>query len=486
MPPDTELKEMLQDALTAARPSRLDFTSGEAPSLPPGVSRYVAPRGDYFARLKAPSAPAALARAARPVRNRLASLTDHLSATTRRRARTALTLAVALNAVVLTLLSFYGVVRIWIPGAPGETHVVMLDLPTQPLPLPDLRDAETQPVPPEEVKPEIVEKPEIKPEPEPKPAPEDKAEAPPAPKEAEPEPPPSLPDLEREPDFAPPDESAPLIPEPSLPAPQEEPELSVGRQPQPEPQQQPQGAQTPAETPEPLVRPGAQPDDGAKGEDAAAEEERRKAEEEAARRARETKAPEAVEGDDAFDQAPTLGARAALPKVDLPAGAASGAPGDSGVVAIYCPKQFRKNKDKAEECAGRTEIRSGWKPGASGEDWSRAVDLLKQARRRGQSGAEPGVTFAPGAQRRLDEDFRNRDAPTRVIGGQSPAKSGMGGVEAPAPAPGDNLDAGIDRSQSAPKDFAPPDQRRDRAPLSDAELKKLREQMEKAEKERPN
>ncbi|MBY0420657.1 MAG: hypothetical protein K2Q06_00030, partial [Parvularculaceae bacterium] len=241
--------------------------------------------------------------------------------------------------------------------------------------------------------------------------------------------------------------------------------------------------------PEPLTTPGAATEADAAGADDAADAEKRRLAEEAAKAdaerqaaaaadaARTAAAAPAPSGDDAFDEAP---ARAAIPKIDLPPGAQSGAPGASGVVAIFCPKEF-KNKDKAAECAGRTEIRSGWRPGASREDFSKAVRLLKEQRAQGKTGADPSVTFTPGVARRLDQEYRDRDAAGRVIGPATRPSDGFRDLGSPTPASGDNLDAGIDRSQTAPKEFTPPNQRRDRAPLSEAEQRRLREQLKKAD-----
>ncbi len=110
----------------------------------------------------------------------------------------------------------------------------------------------------------------------------------------------------------------------------------------------------------------------------------------------------AQSGDDAFDEPVRFDDRRAgrlagrprslLPLVDLPTiegvegnentplGAFAGA---SGVVAIFCKEQF-ENPDKIAECAGRVQILSGWRPGDSGEDYSKAVEYLREAQRRGQ------------------------------------------------------------------------------------------------------
>lgn len=496
MPADTDIQDAGDSAtLTASRPSAEPIAAADAPVMPPDAARYTAPPAGYLAQWKPPPAPPAIVKVLRPARVRLADLLDHIAASTRRRLRASVGLAVALNIVLLTLVGLYGAVRIWIPESPGDSRIIMLNQQTPALPLPELREAESQPAPPEE--PDIVERPKIKPEPEPAPAPDLKAEEPQAtPAEDEPEPAPTprprepLLRMTQDPVFAPPREAETLIPAPEMPAQTEEPAVSIG-------EAAPAGEQTPAPTPEPLVEPGAAADAGDAGaEDAGEAEKRRLAEEEAkAEAAREaaaaaeaaaqaapadpSPAPAATaRGDDAFDEAPT---RAAIPKIDLPPGAQSGAPGASGVVAIFCPKEFR-NKDKAAECAGRTEIRSGWRPGASGEDFSKAVRLLKEQRAQGRTGADPGVTFTPSTARRLDQENATRDAAGRVIGPHTRPTTGFGGLESPAPAAGDNIEAGIDRSQTAPKEFTPPNQRRDRAPLTEAEQRRLREKLRDAEK----
>ncbi len=115
-----------------------------------------------------------------------------------------------------------------------------------------------------------------------------------------------------------------------------------------------------------------------------------------------------VTGDDAFDVEPVFGSRAGrlagarsrLPIVELPQiegqGSAPGAvAGASGVVAIFCEEQF-SDPNKIAECAGRVQILSGWRPGDSGEDYSRAVELIREAQRRGR-GNQPD--YVPGTGR---------------------------------------------------------------------------------------
>jgi len=113
-------------------------------------------------------------------------------------------------------------------------------------------------------------------------------------------------------------------------------------------------------------------------------------------------------GDDMFDEEPVFtGRRFALPPVDLPKGDASAAPGTSGVVAIYCPEEFT-DKEKIAECAGRPEIRSGWRPGSSGEDFSKAAAILKERRKHGDF-SDDAVTFGPEIARQIEQRRRVED-----------------------------------------------------------------------------
>jgi hypothetical protein len=469
MPTDTvALKEPEAKPLVAGKavPEFID-----APALPAGAARYIAPRDGYLSTLKPPGLPKGVAHALRPTSASIGALADRIAADVRRRRRMSISASLALNVVLLTFIGIYGTVQIWIPSAPGESHVVMVT-PTAPLPLPELREELTAPPP---IEPEVVKEPELKPEPEPEPAPQTEPPAAPGPEpEPEPEQPKPVINLAPDPVFAPPaeEERGPMIPEP--PKPTEEPSLAVTES------DPAAGSQSPEPAPEPLVEPGA---DQRQAEAAAAEEARRRQEEEAARLAAEKAAApqtEAKTGDDAFDEEPVLGARKPLPSVDLPAGAQAAAPGASGVVAIFCPEEF-KNKDKAAECAGRTDIRSGWKPGASGEDWSEAVKLLKQARQRGEGGADPSVTFTPDVARRMQRDYQNKDSAPSVLGGQRPSTDGFGGVENKTQSSDDNYERGLGRPAIGPAEPLSADQRRDRAPVSGRQIKQLEKALDEAE-----
>jgi len=97
-----------------------------------------------------------------------------------------------------------------------------------------------------------------------------------------------------------------------------------------------------------------------------------------------------------------------LPQVELPTGETTGVPGESGVVAIFCPEEF-DNDDKAAECAGRTQIRSGWRPGASGENWEEAIRLLKKQREEGVFNDENTAIFGPEIAREAERRRREQD-----------------------------------------------------------------------------
>lgn len=468
MPTDTlDVKEPPQKPLVAGKAAP---HIANAPPLPEGVSRYVAPRDGYLATLKPLALPKNVSRALRPTSASVGAWADNVASDARRRRRMSISGALLLNVALLAFIGIYGTVQIWIPSAPGESHVVMVT-PTAPLPLPELREELTVP-PPTPIEPEVVKEPELKPDPEPEPAPPAEPAVEPEPT---PEPPKPVINFAPDPIFAPPaeEEKGPLIPEPpQAPA---EPQLDVTQS------EAAAGEQSPEPSPEPLVEPGA---DERAAQAAAEEAAREKREAEAARLAAEkAQAPqaEAKTGDDAFDEEPVLGSRTALPKVDLPAGAQAAAPGASGVVAIFCPKEF-KNKDKAAECAGRTDIRSGWRPGASGEDWSEAVRLLKQARQRGQGGTDPSVTFSPEVARDMQRDYRNKDAAPSVLGGQRPSTDAFGGIENKTATSSDNVERGFGRPNIGPADPLTADQRRDRAPVSSGEIKKLEKALDEAEK----
>ncbi len=367
---------------------------------------------------KAKTAPAEEGRLARrlaPLRNRWRRLygpfgrssrrlLDYLAATDQRRRRASLALAIALNLILLTLLATFARVRIWIPNAPSDTIQVTL-VETLPYDLP-LRDIDLQPVPepePEVIEPEPAPEPEIveEPEPDPEPAPDPVAETP----EPEPEPEPEL-NLELEPQFAPPaDAPEPLIPDP---APVAEDDLLL-----PEPEAEVLAPEEDSEQPlievEPEAAPVAGLDEIVGEEQAEGEDESQQDLDGAEDQPEEPVLAETPSGDDMFDEEPVFERRSfvlpqvALPTVDaegnpLPEGAAAILPGSAGIVAIFCPEQFT-NEDKQKECAGRTEILSGWRPGASGEDWSRATELLKRDRDRGVSGPAMGPVFESNRER---------------------------------------------------------------------------------------
>lgn len=415
-----------------------------------------------------------LARADRDV-TRLAA---HLAETPARRRRASLIGAILLNTALLTLLAVYGRVHIFVPNKPAESiSVVYVDLP--PAAVPDLRDPEVAPEP----EPEPVPEPEILPEPEPQPVPEPEPltqEPEPKPQdEPEPEPPPL--DLTPEPDFTRPSEieNAPLIPDEPAPAAAA-----------PEQEERPgdivvKGEQTPAEDADPLlsVEPEArearaeedageeqEDDEEGAGERAAGELETR---EQAPVAETPTPEPAKTAGDDSFDEEPVFsGRRFNLPAVDLPKGDTPVKPGSSGVMAIFCPEEFT-DKDKAAECAGRTEIRSGWRPGASGEDFSKAAAILRSKREDGDFSGDDvryGTDLARAANDRARqndiEDFRR---------GQSEDLNSAGLASDPAAA---------NRPDLTPPGAEPSWTRRDDPLVNEGDVEKLRKDLEDAERRR--
>lgn len=419
-----------------------------------------------------------------PFGRRSAQFLDYLAEDDARRGRAALTLALSINLVVLTLMSTFARVRIWIPNAPSDTIQVTL-VESLPLELP-LRDPELDPVPEEqpeeeeeepEPEPEIVEEPEPEPEPEPDPAPEEEE---PAEEEPEPDPEPEVVeepepeiqlDLDREPQFAPEaDAPEPLIPDP---APAAEDDLSL-----PEPVDE---EQTPAEDdPEPLIEVEPQQEreagldeilgeEEADGEDETEGEEDEEDEELPLAEAPEEEETEELTGDDMFDVEPSFtGRRFVLPQVALPQGEAAINPGDSGVVAIFCPEQF-EDDDKAKECAGRREIRSGWRPGASGEDWSRATELLKGTRERGIVGPTAGP---------VAEQLARERARALVDEMRDPRRS-QDSVNNLPDAGDDNIMRGVegDRPNVGPRPFEPSWTLRDESQLTEEEKRRIEEEL---------
>lgn len=420
-----------------------------------------------------------LARADRDL-TRLAAL---LAETPERRRRASLLGAVLLNAALLTLLAVYGRVHIFVPNKPASSiSVVYVDLP--PAAVPDLRDPEVAPEP--EPEPEPVPEPEVIPEPEPDPVPAPEPEPEPEPQERKPEPedrpepePPPL-DLTPAPDFTRPSEieNAPLIPDEPAPAAMA-----------PEQEERPgdiavDGEQTPAEEAPPLV--SAEPEAReARAEEDSGDENEEDEEQGAGERAAgdlqsreqapvaEVRRPDpaAPSGDDSFDEEPVFsGRRFNLPAVDLPKGDTPVRPGSSGVMAIFCPEEFA-DKDKAAECAGRTEIRSGWRPGASGEDFSKAAAILKQRRQEGDFSDDDvryGSELARAANDRARqddiEDFRRGQA-------DDLAKTGIASDPASATRP-DLVPPGAEPSWT----------RRDDPLVDGKDVEKLRKELEEAER----
>ncbi len=472
MPTDTEIdatdaaplgaENATEETIAAAKSERLPF--------PPRVRRF---------RVKIPKR---LRKPLRQIDRDVIRTIERLAATPVTRRRASIVGALVVNAAMLFVLAVYGRVHIFVPNKPAELiSVVFVDLPASP-PVIDLRDPEIAPEPePEPVEPELT----PEPEPEPVPEPEEAAEAPPEPEpEAEPEEKPVI-DLTPEPVFAPPSdvEDAPFIPD-QAPA-ETQPTLQEPR---------PgdifvKGEQAPAEDAPPLVavEPEARQAEADAGDEDEEDEKAGEGEiaagadaskEEAPLAAREPLRPTdtPVAGDDMFDEEPVFnGRRMALPPVDLPKGDTSSVPGTSGVVAIYCPDEF-SDKEKIAECAGRPEIRSGWRPGSSGEDFSKAAAVLKDRRKHGDF-SNDDVTFGPELARQAEERRRIEDLDDPRASQRDLHGEGVGGSD---PAAGTRPDFSTPGAE-------PGWTRRDDPLVDEKDVEKLRRELEEAERKKaPN
>ncbi|OFX04554.1 MAG: hypothetical protein A3E78_04400 [Alphaproteobacteria bacterium RIFCSPHIGHO2_12_FULL_63_12] len=467
MPTDTEtdaIESLPEPPADAAAPD-VAAISGERLPYPPVNRRWRTPK------------------AFRPAHRSLlrwqTRLIDRLAANPVRRRRSALSGAILLNLAMLAVLAVYGRVRIYVPNKPAESiSVVFVDLPVSP-PVVDLRDPEIAP------EPEPVEEPELKPEPEPTPTPKPEPKVQPA-QEPEPEPEPTpepepVIDLTPEPAFARPsdNENAPFIPELAPAAPQ--PTLDEPRSGDIEVT----GDQAPSKVDQPLVsvEPEAKQKESKKdsgdeekegdetgaGEVAAGQKEDRELAPVAASKPAPVKKP--TTGDDMFDEEPVFnGRRLALPSVDLPKGDAAAIPGTSGVVAIYCPEEFT-DKEKIAECAGRPEIRSGWRPGSSGEDFSKAAAALKNRNKHGDF-SDDAVTFGPEIARQIEQRRRVED----LEDFRKSQDLGNAGI-APDPASGTRPDL-------TPPVADPSWTRRDDPLVDQKDVEKLKRELEEAEKKK--
>lgn len=453
---------------------------------------------------------------------------DALAAHERQRFAAAMLLAIIVNGGVLVALSIFGEVRIWVPNRPSTTiSLVFADLTIEP-DVPELIRPETIKDP--EPEPEIIEEPELEEEPAPDPKPE----------EAEPEPEPII-DLTPEPVDAPLSEeqdAAQDALENGEGAQDDAEALSAGAE-----GEDPADAGLEQETLEndALNETG---EEAAGEEDAAditAQEDTDLVEEADANEGADEGAQEAdleenggeagleiaeQEGldegemalgdetpgfenqgdetqgdalpelpfdDDFFDKAPTrrfVKPRFALPlpgvslpETALPEGEAAALPGRSGVVAIVCPEEF-SDEEKQKECAGRPEIRSGWRPGASGEDFTQAARLLQADRARGGNGAGGGVrgapagglpterVFGPDVARRIEEQERRRLA--------QEARQETGGETRSLPDEADALGDALARPDLSGGDAVPAWARRDNAPLTEREIEELEKALDEA------
>jgi hypothetical protein len=402
-----------------------------------------------------------------------AQFLDHIAVDDRRRRTTAIFIAIAINLFVLTMLAVFGRVTILFPNAPtGTISVTLVEMQLQDLP--ELRDPaimpepELEPEPEPEPEPEIVEELEPDPEPEPDPVPEPElpAEPEPEPETVEEEAELEL-NLDLEPELAPPAEAPePLIIDPvraanddqTRPRPEEDVVEQAPADDAPDPLISVEPEQNPAPGLEDLV--GVE---DAKGEDGDKDEGEDEKEEDAP-----------PQNDDIFDVEPSFsGRRFVRPLVQLPLGAAPIAPGTSGFVAIFCPEEF-SDEDKAKECAGRRELRSGWRPGDSGEDWSRATELLKGSRSRGEFGPSRGPV--------ADRIRRQRDL--QRVDDLNDFRRSVDDVNNLPDAGDDNLMRGVEgnRPDIGPPAFEPGWTRRDKNELSEKELEAFRKALEEAEK----
>lgn len=462
-------------------------------------------------RFRLPPAPRRVQSALAPASRRSARFLDFLAVEPRRRLRASAILALGVNVLLFTFLAVFGRFQIWIPSTPGDfISIVMVDLPPAPEP-PELRDPEILPEPVIEIEPELEPEPEPEPEPvasapepaEAAPEPEPQPDPEPLPPEPEPEPEPELEPEPMQPEvepalaldtwddtmFAPPadTEDAPFIPEPEIVDVEEVAPIDLGEEPAPAPREE--IVQAPAEEAPPLVDQVAEPEPGLEvtadrtdepsGAEtlAEAEEEDEIEGEKAAPAIAETLPQEpAISGDDMFDEAPALGTpRFALPTVNLPEGNAAITPGSSGVVAIFCDEQF-DDKEKAAECAGRTEIRSGWRPGASGEDWSEAARLLKQERTAGRDGVDPSAIYGTAAGRSIEDARRAQDL--------TDFRRSQDGLNDPAGVAAGNLNRTLGQPDIGPDAFEPSWTLREDPDLTQKDLDELEDQLREAEENR--
>jgi hypothetical protein len=387
-------------------------------------------------------------------RSRTARLVDYLAIERERRRNASILLALALNALLFTALAVFGRFHIFIPGAPKDSiSIVMVELPTDSV-LPEPVEPETLPEP--ELAPEPIKEPEIEPEPAPDPVPE------PAPELApEPEPEPTV-DLTPEETFAPPaeEEEAPFVAEPE-PVPSEE--LALPAESAAAPLEAP-GEQAPAEEAPPLTQAAPEAPSELEVTERGDEEEEKKDEE------------ETPSGDDMFDEAPVFSRpRMALPKVDLPKGEQAISPGESGLVAIDCNKEF-SNKEKAAECAGRTEIRSGWRPGLSKEDWSEATRLLKKERMAGRTGVSPTDIYGPEVGGAMED--------AAAVEALKDFRKSQDGVNKQAADSSDNLNRTLGQPDIGPEAVEPSWTLRDDPLIDREDAEKLRKALEEAEKKK--
>ncbi|MEO0878425.1 MAG: hypothetical protein AAFY22_01810, partial [Pseudomonadota bacterium] len=149
--------------------------------------------------------------------------------------------------------------------------------------------------------------------------------------------------------------------------------------------------------------------------------------------------------------------------------------------AIFCPEEF-EDADKQAECAGRTQIRSGWRPGASGEDFTEAARLLQRERR--EAG---GVAAAPGlpinVRGRFDPAGAQRDDDIRRAGELTDRRRSADSVNNLAQE-SDNLTDTLVRPDVGPAPFEPSWTKRDDSELTQEEIEELQRQLDDAARQR--
>ncbi|MEQ1931653.1 MAG: hypothetical protein ABL957_14145, partial [Parvularculaceae bacterium] len=128
------------------------------------------------------------------------------------------------------------------------------------------------------------------------------------------------------------------------------------------------------------------------------------------------------------------------------------------------------------ECAGRTEIKSGWRPGVGREDWAEAVRLLKKDRAAGRAGVAPSDVYGAEVGGAI-EDAAAVDALKDFRKSQDPVNNQAADGSA-------NLNRTLGQPDIGPKAVEPGWTLRDDPLVSRDEAEKLRKALEEAEKKK--